>query len=345
MQNLVRAGITGKEGGWDQVYCDMKELTDDQFELLYGSPFDIVSRMMRGALIAAPGTRLIYGDYSNVEARGCVWAAGQADMVKLFAEGGLIYETMGEYIFNVPAEEILRLHKTGENKILRFVGKETILGCGYGMGWAAFQRNCKKKGRIILEDDLCQKGIEVWRERNPKVVQLWYQLGDAARNAIESPGTVFTAGPFSFRRTEKWLQMRLPSGRILWYRRPHFRPADSDLENYDAGQGVPREKWKIHFWGVNSMTKQWSLETMWGGKILENAIQGSCRDFLAGAMLRLEAAGYPMVLSVHDEAIAEVPEGFGSVDEFMQLMTQLPAWGKGFPLVAEGGEGHRYAKG
>jgi DNA polymerase len=213
------------------------------------------------------------------------------------------------------------------------------------MGWAAFKRNCKKKGRIVLEDELCQKGVETWRERNPKVVQLWYALGDAMRNAIESEGTPFYAGPFAFRKIGKWLQMRLPSGRMLWYRRPHFRPSDDDLETYDAGQGVPRQKWKITYWGVNSVTKQWSRETTWGGKILENGVQGLCRDFLAGAKLRLEAAGYPMVLSVHDEAIAEAPDGFGSVEEFVAIMTELPAWGRGFPLMAEGGEGYRYAKG
>jgi DNA polymerase bacteriophage-type len=343
MQNLVRAGIT-EPGGWDAAFRAIKKLTDEEFEMVWGSPFDVVSRMMRGALIAAPGKRLIYADYSNVEARGCVWAAGQMDMVKLFAEGGLIYETMGEYIFGIPAEEILRLHKTGENKIPRFVAKETVLGCGYGMGWMAFQRNCKKKGRIILEDDLCQKGIEVWRERNSEVVKLWYRLGDAARHAIESPETVFEAGPFAFRKVGKWLQLRLPSGRIIWYRRPHFRPADDDLENYDAKQGVPRDKWKIHFYGVNSITKQWCRETMWGGKILENGVQGLCRDFLAGAMLRLEHASYPIVLSVHDEIIAEVSIGVGSVEQFVALMTELPSWGSGFPLVAEGGEGQRYAK-
>jgi DNA polymerase bacteriophage-type len=344
MQNLVRAGIT-EPGGWDAALRGIKELSIDEFELVWGSPFDVVSRMMRGALIAGKGKRLIYADYSNVEARGCVWSAGQTDMVQLFAEGGLIYEEMASHIFGLEVEEILRLHKTKLNIIPRFVGKETILGCGYGMGWKAFQRNCKKKGRIILDDDLCQKGVETWRERNSEVVKLWYRLGDATRDAIESEGTIYKAGPFSFRKVGKWLQMRLPSGRILWYRRPHFRPADDDLENYDAGQGVPRDRWKIHFYGVNSITKQWSRETMWGGKILENAVQGLCRDFLASAMLRLEHAGYPVVLSVHDEAIAEVPIGVGSVQQFVALMTELPTWGYGFPLHAEGGEGYRYAKG
>ena len=345
MQNLVRAGITTAEGGWDAAFRDMKELGDYGFELVWGSPFDVVARMMRGALIPKPGHRLMYADYSNVEARGCVWAAGQDDMVKLFLEGGLIYEEMASSIFGLSVEEISRLHKLKIDIIPRFVGKETVLGCGYGMGPPAFQRNCKKKGRVIVPIEICEKGVYTWRERNDRVVKLWYGLGDAMRHAIESDGAVYKAGPFAFRKIGKWLQMRLPSGRMLWYRRPHIRPSDEDLENYDAGSGVPREKWKITYWGVNSITKQWARETTWGGKILENGVQGLCRDFLARAKLRLEGTGYPMVLSVHDEAIAEVPDGFGSIEEFKAIMTEVPGWGTGFPLMAEGGESYRYAKG
>jgi DNA polymerase bacteriophage-type len=342
MQNLIRAGIS-EEGGWEQAHRDMRELDDMTFELAWGSPFDVVSRMMRGALVARPGHKLYFGDFANVEARGCVWTAGQLDMIKLFAEGGLIYEEMASHIFKMPVEEILHLHKSKLNIIPRFVGKETILGCGYGMGAAAFARNCKKKGRIVLPMEVCEQGVGGWRERNPKVMQLWYDLGDAARDAIESEGTIRKAGPFAFRKVGKWLQLRLPSGRLLWYRRPHFRPSNEDLE--DISGGVPRHKWKIHFYGVNPVTKQWALETMWGGKILENGVQGLCRDLLAGAELALEAEGYPVVLSIHDEAIAETPIGFGSVAQFTEIMTRLPAWGFGFPLKAEAAEGKRYAKG
>jgi DNA polymerase bacteriophage-type len=344
LQNLVRKGIS-EPGGWDQAYRDMRELSDEDFESVWGSVFDVVARMMRGALIAKPGYKLYFADYSNVEARGCVWSAKQEDMVRLFAEGGLIYEEMAASIFGLTVEEVLHLHTTKIDIIPRFVGKETILGCGYGMGPPAFQRNCKKKGRIILPIEICEQGVGGWRERNPRVMQLWYDLGDAARNAIESEGTVFQAGPFAYRKVGKWLQCRLPSGRLLWYRRPNFRPTDADFEEYDDGQGVPRRLWKLHYWGVNSMTKQWQMETTWGGKLLENCVQGMCRDFLAGAMLRLEAEGYDPVLSVHDEAIAETPIDFGSVENFVDIMTRLPAWAQGFPLRAEGGEGFRYAKG
>lgn len=343
LQNMIRKGV-GELGGWADAYRDMQELGDEAFETVWGSVFDVVSRMSRGAVIAAPGKKLIFGDYSNVEARGCVWTAKQQDQVELFASGGLIYEEMAASIFDKSVEEVLELHTTKRDIIPRFVGKETVLGCGYGMGAGAFRRNCKKKGKILLPEDTCTKAVYGWREKNWRVVEFWRELEDAAKAAIESPGTVFTAGPFSYRVKGKWLQCRLPSGRIIWYRRPSLKPSKEDIEALDTGERVPRYRWKIHFWGVNGYTKQWEEETTWGGKLLENCVQGMCRDFLASAMLRLEAADYWLVLSVHDEAIAEVPAEFGSVAEFLSIMTELEPWGHGFPLKAEGGTGTRYAK-
>jgi DNA polymerase len=303
--------------------------------MVWGSIFDVVSRMMRGAVIAAPGHKLYYADYSNVEARGCVWAAGQHDMVALFASGALIYEEMAASIFNLSVDEVVRLHVTKENIIPRFVGKETVLGCGYGMGPAAFQRNCKKKGGILLPIELCERGVYGWREANPHVVKLWYALERACKSAIEHPDRVFEAGPFMYRVKGNWLQCRLPSGRILWYCRPAIRWVQRA-----NGAGSP----KVHYWGVNAVTKQWAEETTWGGKLLENCIQGMCADFLRCALLGLEAARYWPVLSVHDEPISEVEDGFGSVEEFVSIVSTVPNWAPGFPLKASGSCGTRYAK-
>jgi DNA polymerase len=95
---------------------------------------------------------------------------------------------------------------------------------------------------------------------------------------------------------------------------------------------------------VNSMTKQWVRTSTYGGKSCENICQGICRDIMADAMLRLEAAGYPVVLTVHDEIISEVPKDFGSVEEYEALVSTVPAWAKGFPLTAKGWRGERYKK-
>lgn len=345
LQNMIRLGIT-EPGGWDAAFRDMRELDDEMFETVWGNPIGVASRMSRGAVVAEPGNKLIFGDYSQVEARGVVWSAGQEDAVQLFADGAPIYETMGAGIFGLSIEEVTRLHKTKEDIIPRFVGKETVLGCGYGMGPPAFQRNAKKKGGVNLPLEICIKGVHGWRELNWKVKPFWRELEDAAKAAIETPGAVFTAGPFSYRVKGKWLQCRLPSGRIMWYRRPSIKACAKDVaEAIESETDVPQYRWKIHYWGVNGMTKQWEEETTWGGKLLENCVQGMCRDFLAGAMGRLDALGYFIILSVHDEAIAEVARMFGSVKEFLEVMSIVPRWAPGFPLKAEGGQGPRYAKG
>lgn len=332
LQNLPRAGVDGKHGGWDEARRDMAELGIDMMELVWGPPLDLLSRMLRGALIADPGMELIGADYAQIEARASVWAARQLDAVQLFANDGLIYEEMGSFIFSVDVQEVIDGHKKKTDIIKRFVGKEAILGCGFGIGPSAFQRNCKKKGKILLPIETAEKAVYGWREKNPRVVALWYSMEDAARGAIEHPGSVNRAGPYAYRVVGNWLQCKLPSGRVLWYRRPALER--DELRSKDA----------ITYWELNGYTRQWAKERSWGGKLFENAIQATARDLLAASMLKLEAAGYPLVLTCHDENISEIPKGFGSEEEYVQIMINKPDWAKGLPVKAEGWRGPRYAK-
>jgi DNA polymerase bacteriophage-type len=337
LQNVIRAGIAKKEGGWENVVDALVELDDNELvELVYGNPIDLVSRMLRGIVIAKSGHILRFGDYCNVEARGCVWSARQKDQIELFASGGKIYEEMGAYIFSLSVEEVIEGHKSGTNTMPRFLGKESVLGCGYGMGPRKFKAAIKKKARIILPDELAEKAVYGWRERNWRVVEFWRELENAAKCAIEDPGTVYRAGPFAYRMRGAWLQCRLPSGRIIWYCRPRYEQIGSWDDH------TPR--YAITYWTQNGVTKLWEKTSTWGGKLLQNAIEGLCRDFMARAKLRLDSMGHTVILSVHDEIITEVSEGFGTMSEFLSVMTDVPSWGAGFPLKAEGGEGKRYAK-
>jgi len=123
--------------------------------------------------------------------------------------------------------------------------------------------------------------------------------------------------------------MQLPSGRLLSYADPKIVQREMPWE--DQRTGMPATKWCVSFMGVDSLTHQWRRQYGYGGKWTENAVQALSRDALAEAMLRLEAKGYSMVLSVHDEAIGEVAIGFGSVQEFEAIMAQRPEWGSDFP--------------
>jgi len=72
-------------------------------------------------------------------------------------------------------------------------------------------------------------------------------------------------------------------------------------------------------------------------------VQGIARDLLAEAMLRLEAANYPVVLHTHDEVVCEVPDGIGDLKEFNRLMTAKPMWALELPIAASAWTGTRYA--
>jgi DNA polymerase len=102
--------------------------------------------------------------------------------------------------------------------------------------------------------------------------------------------------------------------------------------------------WGLTFDGISSSTHRWERQQLYGGKLTENAVQAICRDLLGAALLRLETAGYPVVLHVHDEIIAEVPEGTGDVEEFERLMAEGPEWANGFPIRAEGWRAKRFGK-
>ena len=315
LQNLPRDTV--KDFEWSR-----KNLTASMDKVL-----STLSRMVRGSIMAAPDHRLMWADYAAVEARGVAWLAGQQDLIDLFAKGGKVYEEMAAVIFNVPAEEI------GKDSLERFLGKTVILGCGYSMGAQKFRMSCATMGTEI-DEELAYRAVNAYRSNYAKIPRLWKMLDEAAIAAIAERGRETKYRSVSFYADKNWLLIKLPSGRKLFYREPR-------LVTYAGPYG---EKVSVEYSAVNSLTKKWSRERTFGGKLTENIVQGLCRDLIADAMLRLETSGYPVIASVHDEVISEVPVGQGSVDEMVALMCQLPEWAKDFPLAAEGKEGVRYGK-
>lgn len=341
----------------------------DLLEMLHDAPLSRISDCLRSFLIAAPGKRLIAADFSNIEGRVNAWLAGQHDKVALFEENGPIYERMGAVIFDTTTEAVVA---KGKNCDERDLGKRAELGCGFGMGWRKFKGTAKKEANLRLPDELCIKTVKSWRALNDKIVAAWRAYEDAAVSAVLHPGRVVQAGdtPIRYKQSGSFLFAQLPSGRALTYPYPRLLPrawaAFSDgttralfgrtteelqakAEKIAVEEGLKVEEIREHghaltYKGVNSVTRRWERSSAYGGLLCENVVQATARDMLAEAMFRVEKAGYPIVLHVHDELVAEVDDDFGDLAEFEGLMAAVPAWGTGCPVAAEGWVGKRYRK-
>jgi len=193
-------------------------------------------------------------------------------------------------------------------------------------------------GEVIHELVLMKHIVDAYRKKYPSIVQMWEDVEAAAVAAIRSPGRRIESrlGRCTFVVERRFLKCYLPSGRALHYCDPRIV-----MRKTPWGEDKP----VILFMGVHPLTKQWSVQDTYGGKLVENVTQATARDLMAEAMLAAdESEEYDLLLSVHDELIAEVEEGRGSVREFEELMSRTPRWADGCPVAAEGWRGKRYRK-
>lgn len=337
--------------------------------MLYGRPLDVVSDCLRSMMIARPGRRLMAGDYSNIEGRENAWLAGEDWKLQAFRDadagrGKELYCVTAESIFGRPIDK-------EKDPAERQVGKVADLALGYQGGVRAFVamgNNYPGTDRALLtvsaplwdaaprqmqqriEERFKETGgldtpwplfraIEVikrrWRANHSAIVDLWQGLEDAAIAAVLAPKTVQKYGLIAFRYNMGFLWMKLPSGRSLAYASPRLK-----REETPWGTTVT----KLSVMGVNPVTKKWTREGLYGGKLCENAIQAISRDVMVAGMFALEEAGYPVILTVHDEIVAEPETRFGDLDEFTALMIRPVAWNAGCPVTAKAWEGQRYRK-
>jgi CHC2 zinc finger/Toprim domain len=178
---------------------------------------------------------------------------------------------------------------------------------------------------------------DAWRAAHPETLKFWHAADRAAVQAVLNPGATFTRKRISFTRDGDFLRMRLPSGRDLAYPFPRtkiVKDKDGDDKHVVIFMDNEKGKWVPFRQGRGAYGATW----------IENAVQAISRDLFAEAMQRLEAAGYRIVLHVHDEIVAEVPDGSGSPEEFRRIMIELPAWAEGLPVDAEVRSGLRFCK-
>lgn len=318
-------------------------------ELMFGDALEAIGDCMRGVLVAAAGHRLMAGDFSNIEGRVLAWLAGEESKLDVFR---LNDAKMGPDPYIIAAGAIYHVDPKTIDKEdpRRQVGKVAELALGFQGGKVAFQKMASGY-RVIVTDEEADDIKNAWRAKHPRIVKFWKALEEAAVAAVMFPKETFYAGDhISFKVDGSFLTMRLPSGRRLFYPFPRLSMRKTpwgELKEVVTYMGIDSRS--------GSPTKgKWTRLSTYGGKLAENATQAAARDCMRDAMLRLDAAGYAIVLHVHDEIVAEVPEGFGSLQEFNAIMRETPWWAREaandnedrseLPIAVGGFEAERYRK-
>lgn len=294
-------------------------------ELLYGAIPFVLSQLVRTALIPSEGNRFKVADFAAIEARVIAWLADELWVLEVFQGHGKIYEATASRMFGVPLETIVKGH---ENYRYRPPGKVATLACGFGGGAVALEKMDKNKE---IPSDQYDRLVKQWRDANPKIKQLWYRAEAAAMESVQCKSTVELAHGVRYRYAGGTLFADLPSGHSLAYPQAEIK--------YDT----KFNKEGLSFYAQDDRS-QWVQQRTWGGTLVENLVQAIARDCLAESMIRLDRAGYPIPLHVHDEVVADCPEGFGSVEEMTEIMSQPIDWAPGLPLKAAGFECDFYMK-
>lgn len=307
LQNLPRNYLSEL----DIVRAIIRSGDTDTMTMLYDDVPDVLSQLIRTAFIPKEGNKFFVADFSAIEARVIAWLAGERWRKELFQNGGDIYCMSASQMFGVPVV------KHGVNGELRQKGKIAELACGYGGSVGAL----KAMGALSmgLEEDELQPLVTAWRESNPNIVALWWEVDKAVKECIKKRILTKSHG-IQFIYQSGMLRITLPSGRQLTYVKPKIGM------NQFGGESVTYE-------GVGT-TKKWERIESYGPKFVENIVQAIARDLLVVAMQRLSKK-YDIVAHVHDEVIIEAPMNT-LLEEICQEMSLIPSWANGLILNADG---------
>jgi DNA polymerase len=331
-QNLKRPTFPDTASAY-QALCEGSVTCADDMRLLFGSaPLDVIASCIRHYIQLAGNRKMYDADYAAIEARIVCWLAGQEDALERFRK----YDATGSKEYDPYVRMACVIFKKIWSEVLkdeRWLGKQTVLGCGFQMGHDKFFDQCiinaekyNIKG-IAVTKPLAVSSVASFREEYNHVQQLWWDTDRAARNAILNPGKVFKAGPkISFVVVNSsgipYLVLKLPSGRNIVYPWPA-------LEKDPKKQG----KTKITYFGKLPKSSFWGRVSTYGGKLVENATQGTAADVMGCGACNADDLGFDVITLIHDQALA-VEDG-RPAEEFAKALTDLPSWADGLPVAAE----------
>jgi len=351
----------------------------DMIDVVYGplEPLALLSKALRSMIIAGPGKKLVGGDFSNIEGRVNAWLAGEAWKLQAFRDydnkvGPDLYKLAYARSFGVDIESVGKGAK-------RQIGKVQELALGYQGGPPAFismgdnygvnpfalydpvrkaTSNQQWDATAAMYASATSKAgmpehvwtalkviVDNWRAANPAIVQQWWNYQDAAVEAVSAPGTVVATanGKVQYYSDGRALWCILPSGRMLCYASPEI---ETTVQIVDGKYGpYERVKHTVFFWGLDDK-KQWSRQNLYGGLQCENVTQAVSCDIMVDGMFRVEAAGFPVILTVHDEILTEPDEWDTDCnpERFAAEMSILSDEYEGLPVAVAAWEDGRYVK-
>ena len=312
-QNFLRPVLKPKDVLLAIKLCKLDSTLATDLDMLFpDTALGVIASCLRSCFVAGPGHRFAIADFAQIEARVLAWLAGQQDLLEVFKRG----------------EDVYTYAAAQQGSTDRQFGKVLVLALGYGMGAARFVETAVTYG-VVLAPDAAYDAVQAWRSLNRQIVSLWRGVDDAARTIALGYADPITVGHLTLARSKLAMRLTLPSGRDLIYHRI----------------GLDDETNSVVFWGVDPYTKRWSEQRTYGAKLVENATQAMARDIMAHAMILIDPE-YPLVATIHDELIAEVPEDVArrALTDMLNVMTIPPTWATGLPLDAEGRVTERYTK-
>lgn len=282
-------------------------------DLLYDDVADVISKLVRTAIISGPGKSLISSDFSAIEARVIAWLAGEDWVLEVFNSHGKLYEATASKMFGVPLDMI------SKGSDLRQKGKVASLALGYqGASGALVQMGALRQG--LTEAEL-PAIVKAWRSANPNIVKLWKECEQAAKHVITKRSTYLLRKPYTsikFHYEKGYLFITLPSGRRLSY------------------YGAEVKDGKLRYYGMDQVKKTWSKIDTYGGSLVENIVQAIARDCLVDTMYRLKE--FNIVMHVHDEIVLDevTSKAAQTLEQVNNVMAVSPSWAKGLPLSGDG---------
>lgn len=344
----------------------------------YGEPpAEKLSLLLRPAFIAPKGKTLVWGDWSNIEARVLPWLAasrGAEDKLDIFRAVDAdksqpdVYIRTAADLLELDAAELWADFRDEEaaghayaKQVRQSHGKVPELALGFGGGLGALQAMATAYG-VYLEEVKAKEMIDRWRSANAWARTFWgghgregsFGIWGAVNSALANPETVFAAGRVAYVFDPNYLGgtlfCALPCGRLLTY--PAIKWGWREVEDKKTGKLVDRYQL--------SYLKGYARTGAWYGKFAENITQAGAASVLRRTLKRLDrewaktdAGGYarynefmPVVMHTHDEVVTEVPEWaeHQAGRALHEVMVTNDEWDEGLPLAAEISSGWFYTK-